>query len=288
MDIIFYNNFANGDIHVSRSFIQDIMNKLPDNNYYYYQHPQKIKCFLLGDIENLKPYEGKLPCNPDKTIERMQDSLLINTWYGAGKYKFFNKAATVHGLGGVSMYTLFEVFKEVYRTLEIPMAGITEYYPKINFENLDTSNVDDFVSQNLQKKVLVSSGNVTSGQAPNFDFAPILKNLCANNPNILFISTNELELPYENFVRAEKITKKSCDLNELSYLSTFCDVVVGRSSGPYTFSLIKENVFNPKKTMICFTHDQHLSLGLKEGVYSCKLVWSKQFAKAAQIIQDNL
>ena len=46
--IYFYNTFHNGDVHYSRTFVRDIMNKLGDNDYYYLRDTQ----FFLeaGDI----------------------------------------------------------------------------------------------------------------------------------------------------------------------------------------------------------------------------------------------
>jgi hypothetical protein len=49
-NIIFFNNYHNGDIFVSRSFIKDIISKLPNNQYYYAHRNKK---YLLKDL-NLK------------------------------------------------------------------------------------------------------------------------------------------------------------------------------------------------------------------------------------------
>jgi hypothetical protein len=48
------------------------------------------------------------------------------------------------------------------------------------------------------------------------------------------------------------IKVENSDLNEISYLSTFCDIIVGRSSGPFTFSNVKENIFDGNKAFLCF------------------------------------
>ena len=45
--IIFYNTFHNGDIHVSREFIKDIMNKIETTFYYYHNGGPR----LLFDID---------------------------------------------------------------------------------------------------------------------------------------------------------------------------------------------------------------------------------------------
>jgi hypothetical protein len=47
------------------------------------------------------------------------------------------------------------------------------------------------------------------------------------------------------------------NLNELSFLSTKCDIVVGRGSGPYIFFQTKDNLFNRHKSIISFTDNKN-------------------------------
>jgi hypothetical protein len=62
-----------------------------------------------------------------------------------------------------------------------------------------------------------------------------------------------------------------CDVMAISYLSTFCDVIVGRCSGAQMVCETKENWMNPNKTLLSFTeHDNGatfvrdpVALGLK-------------------------
>lgn len=49
--IYFYNNFHNGDIHYSRTFVKDIMSKLGDNDYCYLHNCDPS---ILKDIKKLK------------------------------------------------------------------------------------------------------------------------------------------------------------------------------------------------------------------------------------------
>ena len=43
----------------------------------------------------------------------------------------------------------------------------------------------------------------------------------------------------------------SSNLNEISYLSTKCDLIIGRSSGPYTFCIVEENYNKNKLICLC-------------------------------------
>ena len=41
-------------------------------------------------------------------------------------------------------------------------------------------------------------------------------------------------------------------MNEISYLSTFCDLIIGRNSGPFCFASNKENINSINKTFYAF------------------------------------
>jgi hypothetical protein len=57
----------------------------------------------------------------------------------------------------------------------------------------------------------------------------------------------------DNVVFTNDIIKSNeCDLNEISYLSTFCDIIVGRNSGPFCFASTKNNLKDPNKTFYAF------------------------------------
>ena len=45
-----------------------------------------------------------------------------------------------------------------------------------------------------------------------------------------------------------------CDLNEISYLSTHCDLIVGKNSGPFIYCLTQQNINNPAKRFISFNN----------------------------------
>jgi len=68
--------------------------------------------------------------------------------------------------------------------------------------------------------------------------------------------------------------KNNFDLNEISYLSTFCDVIIGRGSGPYCFSHVKKNIFNENKTYISVCSDKNNGV-----IYQGKAtnIWSNNY-----------
>ena len=75
------------------------------------------------------------------------------------------------------------------------------------------------------------------------------------------------------------------DLNEISYLSTFCDVIIGKESGPFAFCTIKDNLMNENKTFINFC-DRNDWVWFPYG--NCKYKWSNNYNSMYDIIKKNI
>lgn len=279
MNIVFYNPCRNGDVHVSRSYIIDIMNKLPLNNYYYIQNPNYTSGDILKDIDNLKiSYDIQL-VNPNSTITKIEDNIFINTWYGQSNMKYFGISKSKNKADDCSFYILYNIFIDVYDFLDIKIENFDFYLPKINYENIYTSSINTFLDEIsiYQKKILVCDNPVKSGQSSNFNFLPIINELADRYKNYAFISTSNHEFDKDNIFSTSKIIGLKSDLNEISYLSIFCDVIIGRSSGPYTFSLVDENLTNTDKKFVAFTNKKITALALNDGDYACELIWSNNY-----------
>jgi hypothetical protein len=54
------------------------------------------------------------------------------------------------------------------------------------------------------------------------------------------------------YFTSDIINATNGDLNENSFVSTFCNLIIGRSSGPYCFTQTSENYSDPNKTFLCF------------------------------------
>jgi hypothetical protein len=110
-------------------------------------------------------------------------------------------------------------------------------------------------------------------------------------PNIIF--TDELILAEYDTTVLNSWNKKRCDLNEISYLSKFCDIIVGKNSGPYIYCMTEENINDPNKTIIVFNKRSLDSL-LAEINHKAKYVYQKIDHKTfnadivKQTIEENL
>lgn len=272
--IVFYNPCQNGDVHVARSYIQDIINKTEGYDFYYAHKKSTSSKFILCDIEGLKRevVEDNIlyDLRNDSIVDREQ-ATYINTWYCQSDHKYMRATNSTN----CNFHIVYAIFQDKFSYFGIEIEPFIYYLPKINFDNLDLSYTKQIVNEtsSFRKKVLICNSPVLSGQAPNFNFNPIVKKLSINNPDVVFLCTDSVD------ERINVFNIKELSLNEIGYISTFCDVIVGRASGPYVFSIIEENILNTEKTFICFCEDETISSGLREGI-QCRFVWSKDYSES--------
>lgn len=248
-NLVFYNHFGAGDVYESREFVKEWMTKIKANEYFY-AHGKNPK--ILRDIPELKYTEVTPIMHPMNPYCFNENNLYVNTWIGRdGKY-------VLPGIG-CTVEKLYDMHNDILGLiglshLEKPKL---DYIPSINYSVYNNYNTDKWLEiyKNF-KKVLISNGPVQSNQAANFDFTPVIDLLCENYPDIIFIITQPIEHIYKNLFTTHGIIKDKdgFDLNEISYLSLFCDISIGRSSGPHVYTQCKENCFNPNKINISFTY----------------------------------
>lgn len=225
---------------MSREFVKDIMKKLsPEETYYY--HPNSSS--ILKDIDLIHVKE-KYESN--KLIEKKGDVVIINTWFH-----------TEHGhrLYQCSIEALYYNFTIIYKELGIKLEPIEYYIPSIDYSKFNISPIDEFMKSD-KKYIYVSNGDVHSEQAHPESMEPLIQALSKNKnytiilTNDLVWNTNEIHANFDdNVIMSKDIIKSDGkdDLNENSYISTKCDVVIGRESGPYSFAHVKENTSSDKK-----------------------------------------
>lgn len=255
--ITFYSHFGNGDIFNSRVIIQEIMKKYPQFDYYY-AHSKDPE--ILADIPNLKSAKVESFMKETSQIQIGQErDLYINTWIGQGGKYLRN------GLG-IHLDQYLKMFNDNLKRagLESLSDNTMDYIPFVNFSNLNQTylnNVTDFMDSSIgTPKILISNGDVWSDQAKNFSFKEIIDRLTDFFPKCFFIITEEVGFQTDNlFYTQDIIKKRGCDLLEISWLSIFCRMVIGRSSGPYVFTQIKENYLSEDFKFLSFTYHPNTS-----------------------------
>lgn len=253
--IVFFNHAHRGDIFLSRPFVKEIVEKLDVEFYYSHFWGE----YLLKDL-NINYIHidtvDKIP-QIDRHIGHYisEDTLYINTWIG----NYFDHSKPRYGECNLqSIYFLmyeqiFKVIRKIFQ-IDLNLKDIHEYFPTIDYSYFNIGNIDKYLKEDTRKKVLLCNGPALSGQCDyNGDMAEIINFLSQKYSNITFIITHNIKLEKDNIkYTGDIIQSQKSDLNEITYLSKFCDVIVGRSSGPFTFANTKDNIFDEKKSFLCF------------------------------------
>lgn len=254
MKVVFFNHFHNGDVHVSRGFVRQIMAKMPGTTFEYsHRNPAN----LLSDIPGLtyNPYSIQQVGNEHTSLLKQGDTVFVNTWYAQQRFKYVNQ----YGITFDSLYAGLD--ENCQNVLGFSLKEISQdpkvFFPVIDYSKFEIATAQQWVNSNPEKKILVENGQALSGQAHNFDMTAAVANVARNHMDKIFIFTSHanMRLP-DNCIYWDGIIKKQqrSDLNEVSFLSTYCDVVIGRASGVWSFCLTQQNLFQRKMKYLCFSN----------------------------------
>lgn len=283
MNLTFFNNYNNGDIHVSREFIKDIIKKTDAREVLYYH---KNSNRILLDISGIKTINSKefekchSVCNKSTDLFNI-NTFTINTWYRSneGNYKKH----------GCTLKTLYENFKFVYNELKIEIEPEEFYIPTIDFSKYQIDEIDKFFySVGSKKKIFISNCKSLSNQSPNIFWDNLILDLSLTFSDYLFFITNPTKIEKSNCIQNEKlIGNLDSDLCENAYISTFCDVIIGNNSGSHTFSYIKENILN-NRNQINFMISFYPEFTDLYNHKSKKMISITKPSEAVKIISDKL
>ena len=253
MSIMFYNYFHNGDLIYSKSFVKEIIESIPVD--FFYAHYKNTKIFQDLNLTQINPTSIPQILNGKErekiTIINDHNLVLVNTWIGA--YLTPEDECTLN-----FNYKLYgSVYTELNKIYGLNLRlkkDKKEYFPTVDFNKINRTKVDEFLTNYTNKKILICNGPALSNQCfYNGDMKDLVIRLANTYTNIIFICTQKFNTNIKNIIFTDDINNRiDFDLTEISYLSTFCDIIVGRNSGPYAFSELKENIKNKEKKFICF------------------------------------
>lgn len=249
--IVFFNHYHKGDLHTHKEFVRQIKTELKDFDFEYLtNNPAKL-------IEELGiPVVGS-PDELDRqnAMYKTNEAVYINTWVGC-LWDVFCKH------GGINMHTLHEQWSKLVTALnKVLNTNIVireekeSYLPKIDYSLCHTKCVNDFLDKRGDRvKVLVCNNVPNSSQSFQSTMVEFIEPLAKKYPKVDFYLTNEIQCTLDNIFYTKEITcfKDKCDLLDISYLSTFCDVIVGKNSGPFVFCETYENYMDESKTFLSF------------------------------------
>lgn len=255
--IYFYNNWHNGDLHVSRDVVKKIISQVEEKDVsFYYGH--NCDPNILADIPAVydNRYSNLLKTNVDTSYFEKDGGIFINTWYGVEKFKYYNQLDPTFDC-------IYEVLLEPAKQVGVDLEqfNLVDLFPNIGFNKYNVEKINlSFMDGKIN--VLISNGMVYSAQTKNYNMNGLIKKLSDGFCDVNFIITNvdSVKVNAPNvFYTKDLINIAGCDLNENAYIGTKCQIIVGRCSGAYTFSLNRQNLFDRDCTLLCFCdYPEHL------------------------------
>jgi hypothetical protein len=250
--IVFFNHYHKGDLHTHKEFIRHIQSQLPEFTFeYLHKNAEKLTaelCIpLIGSPDDL---DNKTPFYQD------EDTLFVNTWVGCN-WDVFCK------YGGINMNTIYEEWGDIVDTINETFGTSVklhkdkeDYLPRISYNALSIAGVDQYVNSTIGvRKVLVCNNVPQSNQSFSSDMKEHILPFAEMYPDTHFICTNKFDTEgATNILFTGDIigTVTDGDLQEISYLSTYCNVIVGKNSGPYVFCETYDNYMDDTKTFVSF------------------------------------
>ena len=266
-DINIYNHFHNGDIFYARVLINGLIEKYNVNFYHNLNTP------LLSDMDGVTEISG-VPNHFDIQTSDIQNKN-VNSWIGQQNMKFVN--THIPGCSFENYFNLVKIILNNYNldinTDEHHYLPVVNYEKILNYESILTRMNE--IKSKYNKLILISNGDVNSEQAKNVDLSETINALSNTNSSSLFLTTKPINHNQPNIIDTSSLTNTTPDLLQISLISTFCNIIVGRSSGPYCFTHTKENLLNPNKTYISFSNNRNEGVWYKNS--KAKQLWSSDF-----------
>ena len=248
-NICFYNHWHNGDVFAGKAFVRMLQQACPDFHYMY---------ALAGDpyiIKDLNCDCGHVNQLPPQITDRImgavdQGTLFINTWIGVYMHQ-----VALPGEHHGNYPSLYRMWAHIYSAIsEILQVGIRmpdNVWCSVSTTDWSAYNcapADQFVHTHAtDKKLLFCNGAVRSGQSAWGDLQDVTHALAQAHEDWQIICTHKFDTQLPNIHFTSDLFQQPCDINEIAYLSTKCDFIWGKNSGPYMFCHVTDNLFNPKK-----------------------------------------
>jgi hypothetical protein len=296
--IIFYNHYQNGDVALTRGIVDWLVNNCKNDVEFYFlmfknnnmKFNDRVKVIQSTHIQENWDYNAY---KVNEGIYVGEDYITINLWIGASP-AFMNRSdAPRNQWGNPIDYIakwIYEQCKEIIDFLhsnteiriEYPNSEI-DVIPKTCKNPPQKKEVDAFLEsvKHFRKKILICNGPVESGQCPNFSVRELIFPLVSDKEDVCFIYTYD----EGNYLNNEFCINQYCaipNLNEIDYLSSKCDVLVSRNSGPGCVIQSYDNIFNSNIYYIFLTNWKEHTLVYEQG--PCKILHTNDYS--SQSIQN--
>lgn len=252
-NVIFYNYEKNGDCFVTKGFVSELIKQL-DNVSFSYAHDKHEN--IIADINCRFVRTYQIPYKEVKKelpyiFHEDSGTLFISTWIGSwiGKYL---------APGHHANYPLLHAaWKEYFDMLDLNFnQDFTYYLPETDYSKFDLSICEAYLKKHYEKPLVIfCNGIQQSGQSGMGIMQSTIKSIAEKYKDHEFIVTYKLDFNLPNITYTDDLFDgKEGNLNQISYISKFSKMIIGKNSGPFSFCHTKENLSDPNKTFLSFNY----------------------------------
>lgn len=256
MNLMFCNHAHHGDLFIVRGMVTDLVKQL-SHLHLYYAHFCNHK--VMNDImPSLDTALARSIWNDHHFEKFVRVDInggtipVLNTWVGAYHG---------HWPGGHPSYVyLYKIFENCYNILNSELEvnvklnpNIWHYIPDINYDHYDLTIANQFLT-NHEKIYLFCNGHVHSMQSQMDNMKSIIEILAERHKDATFLVTEKFNTVLPNIKFTSDLFQYDNDLCEISYISTKVNLIVGKNSGPFTYTNTKRNLLDTKKIFVNFSN----------------------------------
>lgn len=322
MEIVFYNQHQNGDIILSRQGVRWIVEHSPKNIDFTYIHNKDPKSVFIHErIKHFKP-PMSIHCVDMQNAEHFfksngfnSEALWVSSWLGSIKgtrvvidqdgreryllpdkngnyiinqsYEVWDNLETQMMLCKQNIDQINAFFALNFSTHKIPYPEENDLLIKWNSNPPNLEATKHLLNNDFKLRVLICNSDTISQQRPNFIYEEFLSDTIKQYPNVAFYFTDKkygLDLPNVFYINDHL---EFPNLNEIEYLSAFCDVIITSLSGPGCM-IINDKVMNdPTKTLIYICRT---IIGLIYDKGSCEYIQTEDYRleNIIEIVQNTI
>ena len=252
-NIVFFNHWHYGDLFSTRGWVADIKRQMPQSNFYY-AHKKNPRA-IIDLVETLDEENNRTVLDGINQWNRFgsdDDTILINTWVGS----YMGLWANTHP----SYISHHRIVGECYNNLRQQFGidlklsdDVWDYVPQVDYSKYNRAAVDNY-KQFVGDVYLFCNSAVASAQSSMDNMQKIIEHVANNHRGDTFVATEKFDTKLDNIVFTSDIFSDTCDLCDISYLSTKVNLIVGKNSGPFTYANTKDNLLDKSKIFVNFSH----------------------------------
>lgn len=259
-NICFFNHWHNGDVFAGKGWMQSIQAQCPDLKF---AHAQVNKLKTMQDLDMEHFHCDDLP---DGVTDRSKfaetdDEIYLNTWIGSWGWDGNVMTQGEEHANWPSLHRMFTHlcdYLNYYHNKQVKLTtNPLDYVPVTDWSKYDIAPVDAFVNTHSGKRLhLFCNGVVRSTQSKLDDLKSVVEDLAKHHPDDVWICTSAFETNTPNIVFTDDILSSVAggDINEIAYLSTKCNLIVGKNSGPFMFTHVRDNMWDNQKVFVALSH----------------------------------